>query len=283
LIELRIAPKSARAPAYSVEDAVSAEAWRMPDGTVWGYSRLVDGERWLELPGVGSFHLHRRAREVTAFPEPGVDGDALRDAYRRIVVPIAFQAHGGEVLHASAVRGDLGVVAFCADSHGGKTTMAYAMGLRGYRVWADDAVAIDFSRGMISAVMLPFVLRLRPSAAQFFLGTERAADHDPSGIVEELRQDPGSSAPLSAVFFLERVPHDDASPPHVARMTSAAAFTDVLPQAFCFTLADVERKGLMMRNYLDLSASVPFFRLSMPSGFERIDEVVASVENALMN
>ena len=254
----------------------------MPDGTVWGYSRLVDGERWLELPGVGSFHLQQGRREVTAFPEPGVDGDALRDAYRRIVAPIAFQADGGEVLHASAVRGDSGVIAFCADSHGGKSTMAYAMGLRGYRVWADDAVAMDFAGGAISVVMLPFVLRLRSPAARFFLGTQRAADHEPIGMVEELRQAPGSAAPLAAVFFLERVPRDDAGPPQVARMTPAAAFTDVLPQAFCFTLADVERKGRMMRNYLDLSASVPFFRLSMPSGFERIDEVVACVERALM-
>ena len=155
---------------------------------------------------MGSFLLRDRYNDVTVFPEVGVDDEALHDAYRRIVVPIAFQTHGGEVLHASAVRGPLGVVAFCADSLGGKSTMAYAMGRGAYRVWADDAVAIDFSRGTIAAVMLPFVLRLRPSAAQFFLGTERTAEHDPIGAVEEPRQAPGSKAPLTAVFFLERIP-----------------------------------------------------------------------------
>ena len=39
-------------------------------------------------------------------------------------------------------------------------------------------------------------------------------------------------------------------------MAPTAAFTHMLPQAFCFTLADVERKEQMMRNYLELSVSV---------------------------
>ena len=154
---------------------------------------------------MGSFLLRDRYNDVTVFPEVGVDDEALHDAYRRIVVPIAFQTHGGEVLHASAVRGPLGVVAFCADSLGGKSTMAYAM-VVGPTACGPTTLSRSTSRGTIAAVMLPFVLRLRPSAAQFFLGTERTAEHDPIGAVEEPRQAPGSKAPLTAVFFLERIP-----------------------------------------------------------------------------
>ena len=53
-------------------------------------------------------------------------------------------------------------------------------------------------------------------------------------------------------------------------MAPTAAFTHMLPQAFCFTLADVERKEQMMRNYLELSVSVLFFRLHIPSGWSRL-------------
>ena len=53
-------------------------------------------------------------------------------------------------------------------------------------------------------------------------------------------------------------------------MAPTAAFTHMLPQAFCFTLADVERKEQMMRNYLELSVSVPFFRLHIPSAWSRL-------------
>jgi hypothetical protein len=278
-MRLRVDRESAPESVFPAGEAVTEEAWRMPDGTVWAYSRRSNEERWLELPGVARFRLGDSPFDVTAVPETGVDDDALNDAYRRIVVPIAFQARGGEVLHSSAVRGASGVVAFCADSQGGKSTMAYAMSRRGYSLFADDALALDFSSATITAVKLPFVLRLRPRAAQYFLGVPRAADHRP---IEGLEDGAGSrSDRLAAVFFLERVERDAVRLPQVAPVAPARAFTHVLSQAFCFTLADVERKTLMMRNYFDLSASVPFFTLRMPSALERVDEALACVERVL--
>ena len=132
-----------RALGVSVEAGALVEAWRMPDGTVWAYSYLVGGERWLELPEWGAF-CETDTTTSRCFPR-------WASMTKRCTMRTAeswfrsFQTHGGEVLHASAVRGPLGVVAFCADSLGGKSTMAYAMGRGAYRVWADDAVAIDFS------------------------------------------------------------------------------------------------------------------------------------------
>jgi len=142
--------------------------------------------------------------DVTAYPESEVEEDALLDAYRRILVPISFQAHGGEVFHASAVSCPGGVIAFSADSQGGKSTMAYAMSLRGHAVWADDAVAVDFDEGVISAVRLPFILRLRASAAQFFLGSGREADDDLAA-ARRAKVLPEERAPVAAIFILERL------------------------------------------------------------------------------
>src|SRR5829696_203522 len=45
-----------------------------------------------------------------------------------------------ETLHASAVVAPAGVVAFCARSATGKSTLAASLHRRGYDLWADDAV-----------------------------------------------------------------------------------------------------------------------------------------------
>ena len=54
---------------------------------------------------------------------------------------------GWEALHASAVLSPQGVVAFCAGSGTGKSTIARGLSERGYQLCADDAVAVkaDFA------------------------------------------------------------------------------------------------------------------------------------------
>src|ERR671935_59558 len=63
---------------------------------------------------------------------------------------------GREVLHASAVITARGVVAFCAVSTTGKSTIAYQFSRRGYGIWADDALAFDGADRGVTALWLPF-------------------------------------------------------------------------------------------------------------------------------
>lgn len=278
-MSLRIGSALIEAPPLPSGDDCDVQAWRLPDGPVWAYAHHVDSDRWLQLPSVGSFLLGGAADTITAFPEPGVPEEALCDAYRRIVLPIAFQAHGGEVLHASAVRAPAGVVALCADSQGGKSTTAFALSRRGFRLWADDALGLEFTGGGVAAVMLPFVLRLRPASARHFFGTERAADHMPAAEDDGAHQPP---APLAAVFFLERVGRGRSdSVPEATRVKQSYAFARALAQAGCFTLQDPRRKELMMRHYLELSASVPFFTLRVPAGFDQLGDALDCIETTL--
>jgi hypothetical protein len=275
---LRIAPRSTAPPALPSDGSPSVQEWRLSDGTIWAYGHVIDGERWLHLPGIASYHLPEGHGAVTAFPASGASDETVRDSYRRIVVPISFQAQGGEVVHASAVRFDGGVVAFCADSQGGKSTTAYGMSRRGHDLWADDAVALDFSGSAIQAVPLPFVVRLRPPSAQLFFGVERTADHRPEAATA--LAPPSEPAPLVAVFFLSR--HlDTDSAPVVRPVPATNAFERVLRQAGCFTLQDPERKKLMIEQYLELSAVVPFYELGIPADLSRLEEVLDCVETAL--
>ena len=124
------------------EPAVRAK--RNADGSIWAYSYANGSEQWMHLPGIGSFSFGSRREEVLMVPEPRDAADRMgrqiEDTYQRAVLPMALQAHGEEVVHASACMTEGGVVAFCGRSQTGKSTVAYGLHRRGYRVWADDTL-----------------------------------------------------------------------------------------------------------------------------------------------
>ena len=63
---------------------------------------------------------------IVSLVKPGVSPDAIEETFERGVLPLALQARGIQVLHASGIETPQGVVAFCARSQTGKSTLAYA-------------------------------------------------------------------------------------------------------------------------------------------------------------
>jgi hypothetical protein len=269
-----------RAPSPDLDaDRADALIWLSPvDGSVWAYGDRVDGENWLRIPGVATFRFGGATDEpgeATAIPEPGVPRETVTDAYRRAVLPIALHVHGLEVLHASAVVTPRGVVAFCAESHGGKSTIAYACERRGYSVWADDAVAFHPLPAGAEVVPLPFTLRLRAPSSAYF----EEARPDAAAPPGHARED-AEPAPLAAVVLLERV-GDDATAVAVEAVPSAQAFAGVFEHAYWFDLRSVEQRRETMRRYLDLVAHVPVHRVRYPTGFEHLPRVVDALDAVL--
>ncbi|MCD6014685.1 MAG: Hpr(Ser) kinase/phosphatase [Solirubrobacterales bacterium] len=249
-----------------------AEVWRDSDDRVAAFGFTVAGDRWMKLPGVASFRFSD-GPEVTSFAEPGVSEERVLDAYRRTVLPMALQALGAEVLHASAVRMGEGVVGLCAVSQTGKSTVAYALSRRGHRIVADDAVPFDLSGPTPRALRLPFELKLRPESASFFgvSGRVTASDHDDS--------DP---AELAALCVLERShPSAPGGPVVVRRLEPASSFPRVLAHAYCFSLEPPERHVLMVERYLELVARVPVFEVCLWPGLHNLDRVVDEIEGAV--
>ena len=166
-MKLTIAPDadSVRPPAWDRDPAV--RALRNPDGSIWAYSYADGSELWMHLPGIASFRFGSRAEEALVVPEPCRPPIALamiEDDYRRAVLPMALQAHGQEVIHASAVITEDGVVAFCGRSQTGKSTVAYGLHRRGYRVWADDTLVFDASAEFVQVIPYPHRLRIRSAS-----------------------------------------------------------------------------------------------------------------------
>ena len=187
---------------------------------------------------------------------------------------MALQVSGREVLHASAFRSPAGVIALCADSETGKSTIAYGLNSRGYPLWADDLVAFEISTCGMQALSLPFNLRLRPSAAAMFdLDTTQlpvAASGD--GVT------PGSeTAPLAAICVLRREV-TSGTPVTVRRLSSAEAFAAVLSHAWSFALQDRERKRRMINHYLELVARTPIFDISFQPGRENLPAILDAIE-----
>jgi hypothetical protein len=258
-MKLRVlqAPPSGAAP----DPAVAEVVWRSDDGAVAAYGSTSGAEHRMRMPGLATFSWRDEHDEVLAEP---VDAgpEEIEDAYRRCVLPMALHTRGLQVLHASAVRGPRGVVALCARSGTGKSTLAYGLSRRaGHELYADDAVAFDASGPGVTAVPLPFTLHLRPASAEHF-GEAVAAR--PAG---------GERAPLAAVVVMERAAELGAR-----RLTAADAFTAALQHAYCFDLEARPRRRETAERYLELTARVPVHELTFPAGFERLPEILDLLE-----
>ncbi|MEX0816034.1 MAG: hypothetical protein WD027_01200 [Gaiellales bacterium] len=251
-------------------------AWHDKDGKPIGRAYVDQGVHAVELDGVARFSFAPDTNEVVAVPAPGVDREVLDDYFRRWILPLAVQVRGLEVLHASAVSGRNGVAAFCAASEAGKSTLAYGLGVRGYRIWTDDALAFDVVERRPEALPLPFRVRLRPRSAAHFGVSARG----PAGaLVETPPAEADGSVPITVVFLLDRSAGVD--PVELSPVAPLEAFPALLEQSYHFGAEDVARKRTMLSRYLDLASRVPVYRLRMATGLEHLDLVLDAVEERL--
>lgn len=254
-------------------DELDAEVWRDNMGAICAYATGSGGHHEMVLPGLARFSFDERAAVVRALADPSVDEGTVRDAFYRCVLPMALHVAGAEALHASAVRAAAGVVALCAVSETGKSTLAYGLSQRGYDLWADDVVVFDTEADPPAAFPTPFRLRLH-SASAAMLG--QATGGDGVGQALAMRRDP---APLAAIYVLER---DSAGPPLVIEPLSPVhAFSALLSHAYCYSLRDRERKRRMLGHYLELTQRVPVCRLRFQPGLERLPALLDRLERLI--
>jgi hypothetical protein len=259
------------------------EVWYDGTGTPCAYGVTTDGRHWLHLPGLASFCFTNMEEEVRVVTQLPFQDDLIRDAYFRSVLPLALQACGTEVLHASAVHASRGIVALCAASGTGKSTLTVGLHQRGYRMWADDAVAIVATGECVIALPFPFTLRLRPDAAAFFAtgGFNMSQELSQASAAEEQRE----SRPLVALFLLDRVQdgNDRSAAVEILRISPAQAFPAVLAHAYCFSLRDTHRKQHMVRRYLDLVARVPTYSVRFRAGLGHLTANLDGIEQVLQD
>ena len=188
---------------------------------------------------------------------------------------MALQTAGYEVLHASAVSDTTRVHVFCGASRSGKSTIAYALNNRRFRVWADDAVALTARGGRAMAIPLPFALRLREDVAEFF-GMEV-----PSGPAdrkaEVLRGQTGPPVEIASISLLER--GDDS---RVTRLPGHEALPGVLYHSFFVTLHDQAVRRRMSKQFLEIVGTVPVFRVVLSPGLDAMADLLEELERKVL-
>jgi hypothetical protein len=273
-----IVADSASPPEVLPDDSESnVEVWRDHDATICAYGYSARGAYWLYFPGLANYRFTGTG-DVIAVAYPSARQEWIDDTFYRSVLPLVLQVRGSEVLHASAILTEQGVVAFCATSETGKSTIAYGLSRRGYLIWSDDAVVFDSSKSVVSTIPLPFQVRLRPTSAAYF-GQQQAVSYtlgDGYGTNDSPHTQP---APLTALWALKQMPPSSTSDTVTIRqLTSAEAYAGMLPHAYCFSLQNQERKRQMLQTYLDLVIKVPIFELCFPTGIERLPSVLDCIE-----
>lgn len=216
--------------------AFGDHTWSTTDGLIL-HGLRTDDHCWLWSPGVATFRF-AASGPVTY----DGDGDLARLLWQRSALPLALEARGLAVLHASAVNGERGCVAICGRSGAGKSTVAAAAVAAGGHAVADDALAFSWRGGAPVALTLPFELRPRPGTIS--LGSARGGG--------------GLELPLRHVVLLD--PAAEAGGPTTEPVAPAAALGALMPHAYCFSLADSRER--LLRDYTRLVEAVPVHRLS---------------------
>ena len=96
---------------------------------------------YLRWEQVGDFSI-RTGTEITYSPAPGVAEETLMRFILGSALGATLFLRRELALHASAVAGPEGAIVFIGDSGWGKSTLAASLYARGYRMIADDIVAI---------------------------------------------------------------------------------------------------------------------------------------------
>ena len=253
------------------------QVWQDEFGRKLATCYAIDGRHWVDVPGVARFGVNRPSDAVEAIAYPSAAPEEINEVYNDSVLPLVVHVHGVEALHASAVLSPQGVVAFCAGSGTGKSTIARGLSERGYQLCADDAVAVEVSGPVVNATLLPFRARLRPDAASFF-AQGRLAGRNGRGSSDPV----DGSVPLAAICVLRRDPGLMDGALVVGKLRASAAFPAMLEHAYCFSLLDAERKRRMIENYLVVSARIRILEIRFAAGLEHLSAMLDRIEQTVL-
>lgn len=268
MLELCVEP-GLGSPGQTVgENEPGLEVWRDAEGRVCAYGGRRDRAYWLRVPSVGEYILEPGRGPVIAAAEPGVAHADVEEAFRRIVTPLAMQALGDEVMHASASLTPTGVVGFCGTSGAGKSSLAYALTRKGLPVFADDALVVRTAGRAVEVSAPPFRLSLREPTARFF------------GLAPGLQGEGARSepAPLRGLVVLERA---KVRSYEITSLSPADAFPALLEHAYCFTLSQPERTRAMVASYLEIASGIPVLRLRFAPSLEELPALAQALLDAL--
>jgi hypothetical protein len=282
-VALRLGPSRLALPALELADPAvmtapieqPVQTWPDPSGCVRVSAYRRGDKYWIDWPGVARFIVTPGSAVVRAIPATPVRDLAPSEAFERFIVPLAWQAAGGEALHASAVCWNTSAVAFCASSGTGKSTVACGLALRGLALLTDDGLLIDATSVPAEVAAVSTGLRLRLQSSAFFGRSQTG----PSRVVDLTGMRTAAQGVLRGLVVLERVPSADH--PEMVRLSGGHALAAILAHAHSIDPSDGALRARSVNRYLTFLADTPVWRLRYPSGFEHFRCVLDLIEQTI--
>lgn len=126
----------------------------MPDGCRCVGELAPSGERRLTYGDRAVYLLSADTMTILCAPEDVEELSWQRFLLDAVLLKVS-EAHGLHALHASAVEGPDGVLAFATSSGGGKSSLAAELVRRGHPFFSDDALTMDRADGHVRAHPAP--------------------------------------------------------------------------------------------------------------------------------
>jgi hypothetical protein len=244
-----------------------AVPWTTEDGETHAICEKYNDLPQVLLPRIGIIRVTDDSGKMVGTVNHPAKIPVLEEVYYRFALPMILQSAGAEMIHASAVRVESGVVAFCGTSGTGKSTLSYSLARRNHPHWADDAVVFLPGDAAFEALRLPFRPRVEvalPEQLNLISGVELA----PLAAIVVLQRHAGGLVD-SAVFHAE-----------VRRLSAAEAFRAVLPHIYSFILSDPRRNALMMSRYFDIAARLPVYDVRFTPCLDALSKLCEIIEGA---
>jgi len=172
------------------------------------------GARWQTSPGAYLLNLKRLGRfqvrdgkEIVVQPVPGISEDSIRIMLLSACLSILLHQRRLLALHCSGVHTMKGAVLFSGNSGMGKSTLVSAFTDRGYKMLADDMLALTFNdQGQVMALPgFPQVKLWADSAKALGRSTDglrRVLPEYERFVAPEIERFDPSPAPVRALYFL---------------------------------------------------------------------------------
>ena len=230
-----------------------------------------------------SFILSFDARRITCYPCRSASLETIQQLLVGHIMPLVFADEGALALHASAVLAPQGVLAFVAETRGGKSTIASALGARGCSIVADDCAIVDVKDGGCRVRPMDVGLRLWPETVRMLRGSGSRANRRTHPDVRKKRfaaqmlgmKTHFRSEPLRRVYLLQ--PLRGARGPTIEQASRADALVTLMLASFQLGIDEPERLRHAFELLSTLVTRVPVLRLSSPPGLQHLPAVVDAV------
>src|SRR3954453_4998800 len=238
------------------------QTWHDGEGRVVAHGGHDRGSWGMDWPGLGLFTFGPDGPVPVLPVVAGLD-DRLRDSFTRGVIPVVLLSRGFEALHASAVNGPNGVVAICAASGTGKSTLALALAAEGLSHWADDTVVYHLAAGDVLSLQLPCVPRIADTP------------RDPAG--KASASPAGCVRPVTRIYHLVRDECGDPRRPVFTPIHAEARFERLLAHAHPFDMGPEARRRAFITSLLDVSRTVDSWECRFAPALEELPSLARAV------